>query len=141
MVKWNQSKRNLIFKIEVKLGEILKQGVYMYTHTHIIKSYKFVSYKLCLIFLISNTKGMQIREHPCPQDKNKPELVSFWYIRETFGQCVLQEQFLKFVENILNKTLPVYVVQHWVLYEPCPLRLIVLQPTWVCDRSGTVVCV
>ena len=33
MVKWNQSKRNSILKNEVKLGEILKQGVCMYTHT------------------------------------------------------------------------------------------------------------
>ena len=77
-------------------------------------------------FLISNAKGVQIREHPGPQDKNKAEHVSFWYIRENFGQCVLQEQFSKFVDNVLNGTLPVYAAQHRALCGSGPLRPITL---------------
>lgn len=48
------------------------------------------------------THGFQFFQHPAqkggifvntgPLDKNKPERVSFCYVRETFDPCILREQ-------------------------------------------------
>lgn len=65
MVKGKEGKGNLIQKNEVKLGESLTQSIY------IIKFYTFVTYKLCLVFLTSDTKGIQLREHHFLQDRNQ----------------------------------------------------------------------